>query len=202
MDTGTVTDGGGDSSPDTAIVDTFVPPTAYTPGVGYPFDADPLVLDDANVAGVDPESIPDLARSPCMEPVLVTVTRIIDGDTIFVNATGLAERVRMIGVDTPELASDGRPAECYGDEARAFTGALQGRQVWMTFDGECRDPFDRLLAYIWIGDGPQDLWARHLIRRGYARTLSIAPNTSFADLLLTDQGVASGADSGMWGACP
>jgi micrococcal nuclease len=200
-DTGAL-DAGGDTIPDAPAVDTFVPPTEYTAGVGYPFSADPLVLDDANVVGVDPESIPDRVSAPCMDPILVTVTRIIDGDTIFSNATGFAERVRIIGVDTPELARDGSAAECYGAEAMAFTTALQSRQVWLTFDEECRDTFDRLLAHVWVGNGPQDLWGRQLIRRGYARTLRIPPNTSFADLLAMDQGAAIREDAGMWGACP
>jgi micrococcal nuclease len=201
-DGGGVADASPDGSPDAAPVDTSVPPTRYTDGVGYPFGEDPLVLDDSHVTSVDPTTIPDRVSSPCMEPVMVTVTRIIDGDTVFVNGTGIADRVRMIGVNAPEIEHPSMPAECYGDEATAFTAALQSRQVWLTFDVECRDDFDRLLAYIWVGNGPQDLWSRQLVRRGYARAFPFEPNTSFADLITMDQAAASAADAGLWGACP
>ncbi len=198
-DTGPVADAGGDTgpAPDTSVP----PPTPYASGVGYPFDADPLRLDDANLEGVSPATLPVMAASPCREPVLVTVTRVLDGDTIFVNAPGLAERVRLIGIDTPEIAHDPEPAECYGVDAHEFTKALQSRTVWLTFDAECRDPFERLLAYVWVGNGPQDLWARQIMRRGYARTLTIAPNTSFVDVLSDDQFAATSASAGLWGAC-
>ncbi|NIX23075.1 MAG: hypothetical protein GWN07_25870 [Actinobacteria bacterium] len=201
-DGGPTADATADATPDSPPADTSRPPTRYTEGVGYPFTEDPLVLDDSRVTSVDPETIPDRVSTPCMAPVMVTVTRIIDGDTVFVNGTGIADRVRLIGVDAPEIAHDGMAAECYGDEAMAFTAALQSRQVWLTFDVECRDDFDRLLAYVWVGNGPQDLWSRQLVRRGYARAFRFEPNTSFADLLNMDQGVASGADAGLWGACP
>jgi micrococcal nuclease len=136
-----------------------------------------------------------------MDPVLVTVTRIIDGDTVFVNAPGLAERVRFIGVNAPEIAHPPDPEECYGDEATEFTRALQSRQVWLTFDVGCRDDYDRLLAYVWVGNGPQDLWSRQLVRRGFARKFPFAPNTAFADVLDMDQTAAVRDNLGMWGAC-
>jgi micrococcal nuclease len=201
-DVGTPSDADMDASPDAPPVDTFVPPTPYTVGVGYPFDAAALVLDDSHVTSIDPTTIPDRVTSPCMEPVLVTVTRIIDGDTVFVNAPGVADRVRLIGVDAPEIAHPPDPADCYGPEANEFTRALQSRQAWLTFDVECRDDFDRLLAYVWVGNGPQDLWSRQLVRRGFARRFRVPPNTAFAEVLEMDQSAAIGDGAGLWSACP
>ncbi len=174
-------DGAVDATPDGPPVDTYRPPTHYTEGVGYPFTDDPLVLDDIHVTSIDPSSIPNRVASPCQEPELVTVTRIIDGDTVFVNGPSIADRVRLIGINAPEIAHPPMPAECYGDEATVFTSALQSRQVWLTFDVECRDMYGRLLAYIWVGDGPQDLWSRQLAHRGYARAFPFDPNTAYAD---------------------
>jgi micrococcal nuclease len=201
-------DGGGvdatadGSPPDGATVDTALPPTHYTDGVGYPFSDDPLVLDDSHVTSIDPTSIPNRVSDPCMDPEMVTVTRIIDGDTVFVNGPGVADRIRLIGINAPEIDHPGMPGECYGDEATDFTRALQSRQVWLTFDVGCRDDYDRLLAYVWIGNGPQDLWSRQLARRGYARAFPFEPNTAFADLIEMDESAARAAAAGLWGACP
>ncbi len=175
--------------------------SAYDPRIGSPFDG-PVRFDDARVAAVDPTSLP-AAPAPCREPVLARVTRDVDGDTVFVAGISetLSRSVRLIGVDTPEVGRDGAPSECWADEASAFTTALVGRTVWLTFDRECTDRFDRLLAYAWIGEGPQDLWQRQLLRRGHATTLAIAPNTHYETTLAEDELVARTAGAGLWSAC-
>jgi endonuclease YncB( thermonuclease family) len=93
-----------------------------------------------------------------------TVSRIVDGDTLDVTLnSGKRERVRVIGIDTPERGA------CYFDQAsqRAATLAL-GKRVVLLGDAtqDTRDRYGRLLAYVDIG-GSQDLGAR-LVREGYA----------------------------------
>lgn len=186
-----------DDRPDSGVV-------PYDRTTGNPFDA-PLSLSDTRVLSLDPASVPS-TPSACHAPVVGVVERIVDGDTLHVTvpADGMSYDVRMIGVDTPEIehGDGGPPADCYGNQAFAFTELLRGRAVVLTFDAGCRDPFDRLLAYVWVGSGPGDLWQRQLLRRGYARTLSIEPNTAMASTFAEDQGIAETTGTGLWGACP
>src|SRR5215472_9984024 len=78
------------------------------------------------------------------------VVRAVDGDTLVVRLdSGVVERVRLIGVDTPEDVKPGTPVECYSLRAAAFTRrALAGRRVVMRIGREARDRYGRLLAYV------------------------------------------------------
>ena len=92
------------------------------------------------------------------------VLRVVDGDTILVRLDGRRERLRYIGIDTPESVAPDRPVECYGpaaaEENRRLVG---GRTVTLTADEERRDRFGRLLAYVRVGD----LFVNgELVRRG------------------------------------
>jgi len=186
-----------DVAPDSGVV-------PYDRTTGNPFDA-PLSLSDTRVLSLDLAQVPSV-EGACHPTVVGVVERIVDGDTLHVTvpADGMSYDVRMIGVNTPEIAhgDGGPPADCYGNESFGFTELLRGRAVILSFDAGCRDPFDRLLAYVWVGAGPGDLWQRQLLRRGYARTLSIAPNTAMASTFEEDQGIAQTAGAGLWGACP
>ena len=132
-----------------------------------------------------------------------TVVHIDDGDTIDVRIGGVTERVRLIGIDTPETKKPNTPVQCYGHEASAFTAAFLplGTEVRLERDAEPRDPYRRLLAYVYrAGDGA---WLNmELARGGYARQLSIAPNTAHADELGAAVDLARLARVGLWGACP
>jgi len=152
------------------------------------------------IASIDPSALRH-GDNPCRAPVLVLVNYVNDGDTMEVSGA-LEGLVRMIGVDTPEVGRDGMPSECYGDEASAFSQALRGRQVWLTFDAECVDQFDRHLAYVHIGPNSRDLYQRHLLRRGFATALTVSPNDSLAPLFDHDQSLAAQAGAGLWSACP
>ncbi len=102
-----------------------------------------------------------------------SVTRVVDGDTIEVRLGGQLEKVRLIGVDTPESVKPGTPVQCYAKAASAETERLlEGRQVSLKFDAERRDRYGRLLAYVYR-DG---LFVNAaLVERGYARTLDHPP---------------------------
>ena len=132
------------------------------------------------------------------------MTRVIDGDTVFANGVSetFSERIRLIGVDTPELNSTTTMIpDCYALEAETFTDNLQSHLVWLTFDRDCLDPYDRYLAYVWVGPGAQDLWQRQLLRRGFAVQLTIAPDDAFEDELAQDEYDAMTSSIGLWAAC-
>jgi micrococcal nuclease len=131
------------------------------------------------------------------------VTHIDDGDTIDVRVGATTERVRLIGIDTPETKKPNTPIQCFGPEASAFTAAFLpiGTAVRLERDVEPRDPYHRLLAYVYRAtDGA--FVNMELARGGYARHLSIAPNTAHADELASAVDAARAAGRGLWGSCP
>lgn len=85
-------------------------------------------------------------------PVLqAKVTKVVDGDTVTVAIGKKSEKVRMIGVNTPETHHPTKGKEPYGKEAAAFTTKmLTSKKVWLQKDIEERDRYGRLLAYVWM----------------------------------------------------
>jgi micrococcal nuclease len=133
------------------------------------------------------------------ETARAEVLRVVDGDTIEASVDGQVEDVRYIGVDTPESVTPGEPVECFGRRAGALNERLVGgREVTLRFDRELRDRYGRLLAYVYVG--PR-LVNAELVRRGYARTLTIAPNDSRAALFARLERDAGQAGRGLWGEC-
>jgi micrococcal nuclease len=130
-----------------------------------------------------------------------TVVQTIDGDTIdVVLAGGRAERVRILGADTPETKDPRKPVQCFGAEASAHTHQrLLGRRVRLETDVERRDKYGRLLAYVYV-DGRR--YDDELLRLGYARLLIIPPNGAHARAMLRAELAAQRAHLGLWGACP
>jgi micrococcal nuclease len=131
------------------------------------------------------------------------VDSVIDGDTIDVDIDGRRERVRLIGIDTPETKDKDAPIECYGPEASALTELLlpKGTAVRLERDLEPRDDYGRLLAY--VHRGSDGLFVNlELARQGAAVVLSIRPNTAYAAVIAAAQDEAHRASRGLWGACP
>jgi len=130
---------------------------------------------------------------------LARVTSVVDGDTLEVTVAGRPDRVRLLGVDTPETVDPHRPVGCYGPEASAFTGRrLSGRTVRLRFDRQRRDRYDRLLAYVEV-DGRR--FNDELLAGGYARLLVIPPNGRHGRTMLDEELAARSAGRGLWGAC-
>jgi micrococcal nuclease len=130
------------------------------------------------------------------------VERVVDGDTIDVDIDGHEERVRLIGIDTPETKDEDAPVQCYGPEASALTELLlpPGTAVRLERDVEARDDYGRLLAYVHRADG---LFVNlELARQGAATVLSIRPNTAYAEVIARAVDEARRAGRGLWGACP
>lgn len=124
-----------------------------------------------------------------------TVKRVVDGDTVEL-ASG--EKVRMIGVDTPETVKPNHPVEPYGKEASDFTKRLlTDQQVTLKFDVEPYDRYKRLLAYIYLQDGT--FVNEKLVREGYARIMTIPPNVAYAERFLEAEREAREHNRGLWG---
>jgi micrococcal nuclease len=158
-------------------------------------------------------------RNPCSPPLQPdrflegTVRRVIDGDTVVVQLWGgRRERVRLIGVDTPEvhesekltreMARTGHHSTTtlrrLGRRAAAFTAALlpAGRRVRLELDVERHDRDERLLAYVWRDDGLFINLA--LLEAGQARLLTIPPNVRHADRFRACATAARSSQRGLW----
>ena len=131
------------------------------------------------------------------------VTRITDGDTLRIQLNaGAEEKVRLIGIDTPEVHGRGGLRECFGKEASAELARLLplGSTVRVVIDAEPRDRYGRLLAYVYRL--PDDLHVNlEMARRGFAAPLTVPPNVAFADEFVDAAADARDADRGLWAAC-
>lgn len=129
------------------------------------------------------------------------VSRVVDGDTILVRIDGRRERVRYIGVDTPESVKPGTAVQCFARAASAENERLvAGRTVRLQFDRELRDRYGRLLAYVVRGDGVSVNEA--LLRGGFAQTIVFPPNTRNRRRFAAIERDARDRGAGLWSACP
>jgi micrococcal nuclease len=138
-------------------------------------------------------------------PGAAIVAAVVDGDTIDVEIGGRRERVRLIGIDTPETVRPGAPVECFGPEASAFTAALLpvGAEIRIERDVVGRDHFGRLLGYVFVVDGTgEETFANlEIVRQGYATTMAIEPNMTFSREFIAAARAAEAVDLGLWAAC-
>jgi len=134
-----------------------------------------------------------------------TAVRVVDGDTIIVNLDGREERVRYIGIDTPESVKPNAPIDCFGPEASHANEQLlpSGSSVRLVVGAEPRDRYGRLLAYVYREDGGgKELFVNaDLVRRGYADTLVFPPNTRHASEFAQLRNRARRAGLGLWLYC-
>jgi endonuclease YncB( thermonuclease family) len=134
---------------------------------------------------------------PPKDAVKAKVQRVVDGDTFVAGVNGRRERVRIIGVDTPESVDPNRPDEPFGEEASNFAKRyLDGQTVRLAGDVEPRDRYGRMLAYVWLADGT--FWNALLAAEGYAQQLTIPPNVTYAELFRRLVGEARRENRGLW----
>jgi len=135
------------------------------------------------------------------QPGLYAIDHFIDGDTIAVNMNGHIEKVRFIGVDTPETHKPNTPVQCFGPDAAAYTKATIGSQrVRLEADSLStdRDRYNRLLRYVYLPDGT-DL-DEQLIITGHGFYYPYFP-FSKSSRFSADEQQAIAANRGLWAAC-
>lgn len=127
------------------------------------------------------------------------MSRVIDGDTIVVDG---GERIRFIGIDTPETKDPRKPVQCFGVEASAFTSSLlpPGTPVELVYDVERTDRYGRTLAYVYRSDD-RVFVNEVLVRDGYAVSATYPPNVAHSDEFAVLAGDARSAERGLWGSC-
>ncbi len=128
-----------------------------------------------------------------------TIVSITDGDTVRMLVEGRELRVRLIGLDTPELRD---PLECFGPEATAALEALAppGTEVGYAYDRDPQDRYERELMYLFAADGT--LINLELVEQGYAEALLVEPNDRYWPELQAAERTAREAGRGLWGVCP
>ena len=140
--------------------------------------------------------------SEARPPGTATVVSIVDGDTVVIDLDGSHERVRLLGIDTPETVHPTRPVECYGEESTQRITELipPGTEVRLERDVEGRDHFGRLLRYLFRAD--DDLFVNQtMIAEGFAATLHIDPNGAHRVALAQAEQDARALGAGLWSAC-
>lgn len=128
----------------------------------------------------------------------VDVTRVIDGDTIIVTMYDREERVRLLGIDTPESSGPDGP-ECFAREStRQLTTLLQDKTVRLQDDPsqQNRDRYDRLLRYVYLPDGQHV--NQLLIESGYAYEYTYAGSYLYQDAFIASESRARQAQIGLW----
>ncbi len=174
----------------------------------------------------------DPDESLCAPPRTEEVACVVDGDTFDLSSCGDAgERVRLLGVDTPEVYIDDPNADCkegqydeeadaccYGPEASSWMKTLLSGTaiVDLEFDATCQDDYGRTLAYAWLRtedvsggddtasedyDGDRMFLNAELITRGYARVYTGDTSIRYYQEFVNLQTEAVQDEAGLWGAC-
>lgn len=152
-------------------------------------------------------SLPFKQNAPSAHSEYASVARVVDGDTLKLSD---ARRVRLIGVDTPEVHysekllrdakrtnKDVRTIQAMGKRASQFTKQLcEGKRVRLESDVTKFDKYKRTLAYVYLEDGT--FVNAEIIKEGYAQVMTIPPNIKYADYFLKLQREARDARSGLW----
>ena len=139
-------------------------------------------------------SVPSTSSEPSES---FKVTRVVDGDTIEIEG---GEKVRYIGIDTPETVDPRKPVQCFGIEASKKNKELvEGKIVRLEKDITDRDKYSRLLRYVWVDDLFVNL---ELIKQGFASSYAYPPDIKYQKEFLAAETEAREAERGLWGACP
>ena len=171
----------------------------------------PQIIAEPNTTVVEREPLASISGPVRRGPLAANavVRRTVDGDTLDVvllrndgTPSASTERVRLIGIDTPETKRPDTPIECFGKKASAAAAALlpNTTPVRLERDVEERDRYGRLLAYVFrASDG---LFVNHeLVRTGFAASYPYPPNVTYADVFREAANAARAASVGLWGTC-
>ena len=130
----------------------------------------------------------------------VRIDRVVDGDTFIVYRKDRPQRLRLIGLDAPESYSHHDPdLRTHPGESvsRIVEAWLDGREVYLQFDKEKHDPYERLLAYMWLDE--HTMVNEVLVRQGLVWQHRYPPNTRFNDYFEELEALAKNQGRGIWG---
>lgn len=145
------------------------------------------------------------------------IERVVDGDTAIVSfifpdgKRYQKQRVRFLGVNTPETVHPNKPVEYYGKEASNFTKSqLANKTVWLQTDVSALDRYDRMLAYVWLSEPSkkdmdnnesairEKMFNAKLLLDGYAQVMTVQPNSRYSEIFVRFQREAREGKKGLW----
>lgn len=127
------------------------------------------------------------------------VSKVVDGDTFWVkHPDGREEKIRLIGVDSPESRRTGRKeVEYFGKESSDFANRmLSGKKVRLEYDVQRYDRYQRTLAYVYLEDGT--FFNALMVREGFATVATFPPNVRYESLFHQEQQKARSMKKGLW----
>ena len=131
------------------------------------------------------------------------VKRVVDGDTVELEN---GEKVRYIGIDTPETLDPRKPIQCFGKEAAAKNRELvEGKRVRLEKDVTERDKYNRLLRYIYVteGESGNEIFVNlELVNQGFAHSYTYPPDVKYQNLFVLAEKEARENGRGLWIGCP
>ncbi len=154
-----------------------------------------------------PEPTPEPIGDPVAYPqqpdglIQAAVVEVIDGDTVDVRLDGTVERLRLIGLDTPETKDPRKPVQCFGKEASAQAAKLlMGQTVFLEEDSsqDTRDKYNRLLRYVWLPDGK--LYNLEMIMGGFAHEYTYETPYKYQAVFKKEEAAARERGWGFWAA--
>ena len=156
-----------------------------------------IILDKLGIIKIDDYIEEDSSYVNVNTTGLYEVVRVVDGDTIVINYNGKEEKVRLIGVDTPESVHPNKEKNNeYGTLASKYTKSkLEKKSVSLEFDVQERDKYGRLLAYVYL-DGK--MYNKTLLEDGYAQVATYPPNVKYVDDFLKIEKKAKENNAGLW----
>lgn len=139
-----------------------------------------------------------VAQSDCPSRQFAEISKVryvYDGDTLQLND---GRKIRLIGINAPELKSDGKPAQPYANEAKKALTSLfnKDKSIALVYGKDKKDRYGRLLAHVFLADG-QNVQAL-LLKQGFANAITIPPNTQFASCYLEMESFARCSMNGLW----
>lgn len=130
------------------------------------------------------------------------VSKVTDGDTIELSN---GQKVRFVGIDTPETVDPRRPVGCFGKQASLENKKLlEGKEVILEKDVSETDKYNRLLRYVYLPlpDGSLLFVNDYLVRAGFAKVYTYPPDVKFNAQFLQAEREARSENRGLWAACP
>lgn len=134
------------------------------------------------------------------------IERAVDGDTLICTIGGGSVGVRMIGVDTPERARNGRPDEPGAITAWEYVNQFVGATVFLESDADEKDKYGRRLAYVWLHppreirtkEVAENMLNAQLIHRGLGLAKRVRPNIKYSEFFKLLQKIARTEKLGLW----
>jgi len=137
----------------------------------------------------------DSAQTSLRNLQKVKVSRVIDGDTIELEN---GQKVRYIGIDTPETVDPRRDPQCFGQEASLQNKKLvEGKEIYLEKDISQTDKYGRLLRYIYLEENDISI-NEQLVREGYAVASNYPPDIKYQEKLRLAEQEARTNQKGLW----